>query len=101
MDLVTLMTLVRWPERKEAGTVARVVEVPDGRLTTPVVPWSQYADGRVWELTQGEDFHQRPERANRAARQWASNHGYHCQAHKEGPNKIRVKFTKVVIPNAD
>jgi hypothetical protein len=95
------MTLVRWPKGEEGSTVARVVEVPDGRLTTPVIDWSQFADGQVWELVKGEDFQQEPARANRAARQWASNHGYHCQAHKEGPEKIRVKFTKVVIPNAD
>jgi len=97
MDLVTLMTLVRWPERKEGNTMARVVEVPDGRLTTPVVDWSAFADGQVWELTQGEDFHQEPHRANRAARQWAANHGYRCQAHKQDEDKIRVRFEKVQV----
>lgn len=104
VDLTMLMTLVRWPKREEGSTVARVVseqEVPKGRLTTPTVDWGSFADGQIWELVQGEDFHQEPARANRAARQWASHHGYRCQAHKEGTNKIRVRFDKVVISDAD
>jgi hypothetical protein len=66
----------------------------------PAVPWADYADGEWWVLTRGEDFTQDALLAARAARQWASKNGYRCSAYR-GVAGISVRFTKVVIPDAD
>lgn len=71
-----------------------VTEVP----TSPRIDWGQWANGSWWELEAGKDFSQDAVRAGRAARQWASNHGFHCSAKVTAEGNLRVKFEKVQLP---
>lgn len=77
--------------------MARRVHVVEDQAGSPKIGWDQWTDGGWWELDAGVDFHQAPRLAGRAARQWASNHGFHCSARQLDNGNIQVKFTKVDI----
>lgn len=81
--------------------MAHVIKSPDQTPVSRQVPWGEYANGRWWNLVAGEDFGQESRKAARAARQWASNHGYRCRVVfvDKGPNKgdIQIRFEKVEL----
>lgn len=77
--------------------MAKQVAAPDRALSAPRINWSKYANGKWWELECGIDFHQSAKCAGRAARQWASNHGFRCSAMTLPTGNLQVQFTKVVI----
>lgn len=52
--------------------MARVIEEFPRRPSTQLLPWSDWLDGRVWELTQGEDFDEPVEKMRVAARRAAN-----------------------------
>lgn len=58
--------------------MARVLDIdhlPPSRGGTTPAPWSRWADGKFWELKQGEDFDTTPERARFAVKRWAQRRG--------------------------
>jgi hypothetical protein len=77
--------------------MARQVASPARTLSAPRVEWAKYTNGKWWELKNGEDFHQSARSAGRAARQWASNHGYRCSAVTTEAGDLQVQFRKVKI----
>jgi hypothetical protein len=76
--------------------MAKMIEVTDVPAT-PRVNWEQWANGSWWELEAGKDFRQDATRAGRAARQWASNHGFHCSAKCTETGNLRIQFRKVQV----
>lgn len=71
--------------------MASVAKVVDGGVgVSRRVPWAQYADGRVWELTRGEDYDQDDEHARRAAMAWAYRHDLGIRTSVPSPGRLRV-----------
>lgn len=79
--------------------MARLIKDPVSPQT-PKVDWAKYAkrSGRWWLLEAGSDFYQDAHRASRAARQWASNHGFHCSANFPGNGNLQIRFERKAEP---
>ena len=77
--------------------MAKQVAKPARTLSAPRIDWSRYANGKWWELEKDKDFQQSARSAGRAARQWASNHGYQCSAITAESGNLQVQFRKVKI----
>lgn len=56
------------------------------------MPWEDYSDGRVWELSRPDDFDQDAEHARRAAMSWAYRHDATVRTSVPSPDRLRVQF---------
>jgi hypothetical protein len=55
--------------------------------------WDQFADGSVWELTRGTDFHHASVgSASSSASEWAKRNGLRAITHSAGGTILRVQF---------
>ena len=61
------------------------------RKTAAACPWDQWLDGRIWELTHGEDFTSKPMTFKLAARRTARLRGGELRANLDG-NKLIIQF---------
>ncbi len=61
--------------------MARVTTAPGNQLPA-VTHWGEFADGRWWELKQGEDYDRPVKAVISAARQWAFVNGFSCSAYQ-------------------
>ena len=64
------------------------------RKTVAACPWDQWLDGRVWELTRGEDFTSEPNYFKIAARRIARLRGGNLRANIDGKKLIIQFFVK-------
>lgn len=55
------------------------------------IPWSDFADGRWWEMTPVIDHDQPTDKAVAAARVWARNHDFWIQVVLPPPHQRRFK----------
>lgn len=65
---------------------------PPTRVGRPV-RWPEMTDGLWWSLRHGRDFLQEPAQAGRAARQWARNNNWVCNAYVVSETELKVRFT--------
>lgn len=66
--------------------------VDEGLGSSRRVPWEEYTDGRVWELSRGQDFDQDAEHARRAVMAWATRNGWRVRTSVPDPDTLRVRF---------
>jgi hypothetical protein len=67
--------------------VAEVVDkLPKSRRggSSPFYPWAEWLDGRVWKLTQGEDFPSKPRIFGNMARASGARRGVKVETRVDG-----------------
>lgn len=69
----------------------RVREVPNIPSRRPTYPWDDWADGSIWELTQGEDFDVTVFSLRNQCYMIAVKRGLKCETHIHG-EKLYIQF---------